>query len=145
MVFGLAAAPSVALWIGLARRHDVFRVFALVCGVEALGVIASVLWMKPPGTIVAALCVGGSFMGTTALSMLGARQLTQGDARRPVALMTAGFGVGQMVGPTFAGLARDASGSFVLPSLCAATCLMLASWLALRAGAPAPGAARALP
>ena len=145
VVFGLAAAPSVALWIGLARRHDVFRVFALVCGVEALGVIASVLWMKPPGTIVAALCVGGSFMGTTALSMLGARQLTQGDARRPVALMTAGFGVGQMVGPTFAGLARDASGSFVLPSLCAATCLMLASWLALRAGAPAPGAARALP
>jgi len=137
VVFGLAAAPSVALWMAVARRHDVFRAFAVVCGVEAIGVIASVLWLEPAGTLVAALCVGGSFMGTTALGMLGARALTHGDSRRPVALMTAGFGVGQMVGPTFAGIARDASGTFVLPSLCAAACLLLASWLALRAGAGA--------
>jgi cyanate permease len=74
-------------------------------------------------------------MGTTALGMLAARRLTSGDPRRPVALMTAGFGVGQMVGPTFAGLLRDATGSFVWPSLCAAACLGLASLFALRAGA----------
>lgn len=134
VVFGLAAAPSVALWMALAKRTDVFRTFAIVCGVEAAGVLASVLWLDAVGTIVAAVCVGGSFMGTTALGMLGARQLTTGDSRRPVALMTAGFGVGQMVGPTFAGLLHDASGSFLLPSLCAAASLGLASMLALRAG-----------
>ena len=51
-------------------------------------------------------------MGLTALGMVGARKLTVGDARRPVALMTAG-GCGQMIGPTVAGLMRDASGSFL--------------------------------
>lgn len=136
VVFGLAAAPSAALWMALARRHDVFRTFAIVCVVEAVGVLASVLWLEPIGTIVAAVCVGGSFMGTTALGMLGARLLIHGDPRRPVALMTAAFGAGQVVGPTFAGALRDASGSFVAPSLAAAASLLLASWLALRAGSP---------
>ena len=135
VVFGLAAAPSVALWLWVAHRLDVFRTFAVVCLVEAAGVLASVLWLEATGTIVAALCVGGSFMGLTALGMVGARRLTVGDARRPVALMTAGFGCGQMIGPTFAGLLHDASGSFLLPSLCAAASLVLASVLALRAGA----------
>jgi hypothetical protein len=74
-------------------------------------------------------------MGLTALGMLGARQLTTGDMRRPVALMTAGFGVGQMIGPTFAGLARDLSGSFLFPSLCAAAGLIVASMLAYRCAA----------
>lgn len=133
--FGLAAAPSVALWMWVAKRIDVFRAFAVVCLVEAVGVLASVLWLQAVGTVVAAVCVGGSFMGLTALGMVGARRLTGGDARRPVALMTAGFGCGQMAGPTFAGLLRDASGSFLLPSLCAAAALLLASILALRAGA----------
>lgn len=135
VVFGLAAAPSVTLWMWVANRSGVFRAFAIVCLIEAVGVLASVLWLQAIGTVVAALCVGGSFMGTTALGMLGARRLTTGDARRPVALMTAAFGVGQMVGPTLAGLLRDASGSFVLPSLCAAASLLLASLCALRAGA----------
>jgi predicted MFS family arabinose efflux permease len=138
MVFGFAAAPSVALWMWVSARIDVFRTFALVCIVEAVGVLASVLWLEAIGTLIAAVCVGGSFMGLTALGMVAARKLTAGDARRPVALMTAGFGCGQMIGPTFAGIARDASGSFVLPSLCAAAGLVVASVLALRAGKPAP-------
>jgi predicted MFS family arabinose efflux permease len=134
VVFGLAAAPSVALWMWVAHRIDVFRTFAVVCVVEAVGVLASVLWLQAAGTLVAAVCVGGSFMGLTALGMVGARKLTVGDARRPVALMTAGFGCGQMIGPTFAGITRDWSGSFLLPSLCAAASLLLASMLAASAG-----------
>ena len=136
IVFGLAAAPSVALWLWVSQRLNVFRTFALVCLIEAAGVLSSVLWLQSIGTLVAAVCVGGSFMGTTALGMLAARRLTVGDARRPVALMTAGFGVGQMLGPTFAGVLRDVSGSFLWPSLCAAACLVLASILAVRAGMP---------
>ena len=135
VVFGLAAAPSVAAWLWLAARIDVFRAFAVVCVVEAAGVLASVLWLAPLGTVVAAVCVGGSFMGLTALGMIGARRLTAGDARRPVALMTAGFGLGQMIGPLFAGTVRDASDGFLLPSLCAVAGLLLASALACRAGA----------
>ena len=113
-----------------------FRTFAVVCLVEAIGVLASVLWLEAIGTLIAAACVGGSFMGLTALGMLAARRLTAGDARRPVALMTVGFSIGQMAGPTFAGVAYDVSGSFLLPSLCAAASLLLASILAVHAGRP---------
>ena len=48
--------------------------------------------------------------------------------------MTTGFGCGQMIGPSFAGVALDASGSFLLPPLCAVASLLLASVLAMRAG-----------
>ena len=58
VVFGLAAAPSVALWLWVARRIDVFRAFALFCLVEAAGVLSSVLWLDVIGTLVAAVCVG---------------------------------------------------------------------------------------
>jgi len=135
VVFGLAAAPSVAVWTWLAARAGIFRAFAFVCLVEAAGVLASVLWLEAAGTIFAAVCVGGSFMGLTALGMMGARALTVGDARRPVALMTASFGCGQMIGPSFAGITHDATGGFLVPSLCAVASLLVASILAWRAGA----------
>lgn len=135
VVFGLASAPSVALWVWLAGRIGVFRAFAFVCLVEAVGVFASVVWLQAPGTVLGAVLVGGSFMGLTALGMLGARELTTGDLRRPVALMTASFGCGQMIGPSFAGILHDALGSFLVPSLCAVAALLAASMLAIRVGA----------
>lgn len=136
VLFGLSCAPSVAVWNALGSRIGPFHAFAVVCLVEAVGVISSVLWDNPAGILVAALLVGSSFMALTALGMLGARQLTRGDVRRPVALMTAGFGVGQMAGPAFAGYVRDLTGTFVIPSLCAAIGLVIASALAYRCGRP---------
>jgi len=42
-----------------------------------------------------------------------------------LALMTASFGVGQIVGPIAAGMLAERSGSFFLPSLAAAAVLMM--------------------
>ena len=39
--------------------------------------------------------------------------------------MTAAFGFGQIVGPAFAGVVYDATGSFVAPSLVAVAALLL--------------------
>jgi cyanate permease len=46
-----------------------------------------------------------------------------------IALMTAVFGVGQIVGPALAGWLFDRTGSFTLPSLLAAGALVLAALL----------------
>jgi cyanate permease len=43
--------------------------------------------------------------------------------------MTAAFGVGQIVGPVFAGFAYDLTGSFAFPSLTAAAGLVLGACL----------------
>ena len=46
--------------------------------------------------------------------------------------MTGAFGLGQIVGPLFAGIASDWLGSFTAPSIVAALALILAAVLAAR-------------
>ncbi|HTW52896.1 MAG TPA: YbfB/YjiJ family MFS transporter [Stellaceae bacterium] len=130
IVFGLAAAPSIALWTWVAEPIGIPRAFSLACVVEAVGVMASVAWQSTVGVFVAAILVGGTFMALVALGFMRARELAQDDARRALALMTSAFGIGQIVGPYFAGIVSDRLGSFTLPSLTAAAALVIAAALA---------------
>ena len=129
LVVGLAAVPSVAFWTWFGRRVGNHRAFALACLVEAVGVAMSVLASTGWAVMVAAALLGGTFMGLTALGLIHARDLSTGDPRRSLALMTAAFGLGQMIGPTFAGLAYEWAASFLAPSLTAAAALTLAAAL----------------
>jgi len=131
VVFGLAAVPSVALWTWIARPLGIPWAFALACIVEAVGVMASVGWQSTAGVFTAAVLVGGTFMGLTALGLLGARNLATGDPRRAMAMITGAFGVGQIVGPVFAGFVSDRLNSFTLPSAAAAAALLVAAVLAV--------------
>jgi len=129
IIFGLAAAPSVALWAWIARRFSISTAFALACVIEAAGVLASVAWQTAIGMLAAAILVGGTFMGITALGLIRARALATGEPRRALALMTGAFGLGQIVGPAFAGTLSDNLGSFAVPSIAAAAALLLAAAL----------------
>ncbi len=82
--------------------------------------------------LVAAAVLGGTFMGITALGLITARRLSTRDPTRILALMTASFGLGQMVGPTFAGYAYRIGDSFQVPSLTAAAALLAAAALTFR-------------
>jgi predicted MFS family arabinose efflux permease len=130
LVFGLAAIPSVAAWTMAARRWGVTNTFAIACLVEAVGVAASVLWLDAIGILFAAAILGGTFVGLTALGMIAARELAPRNAGRLLALMTAAFGFGQIVGPLIAGFGHDLTGSYIAPSLIAAAGLCLAALLA---------------
>ncbi len=131
VLFGLSAAPSVALWTGFGRRWGILKTFAVASIVEAAGVAASALWLHALGVIVAALFVGGTFMGLTALGLIAARETADGDPRGRIALMTASFSFGQILGPAFAGFVYDATGSLAMPSLVAAAALVLAALLSV--------------
>jgi predicted MFS family arabinose efflux permease len=130
-LFGLSAVPSVALWTALGRRWGVLVTFAVASIVEAAGVAASALWLHAASIIVAALFVGGTFMGLTALGLIAARETAGGDPRSRIALMTASFSFGQILGPAFAGFVYDATGSLATPSLAAAAALVLAAVLSI--------------
>ncbi len=136
VLVGLGAIPSVALWAWVGRRIGNGRSFAIACLMEAGGVTLSVLASQPPAVALSAVLLGGTFVGITATGLVNARELSRVDPRRSLALMTAIFGVGQMIGPTFAGIIHDATGSFRLPTLAAAAVLVLASALV---GATATG------
>ena len=130
LLVGVTAAPSVAAWTFVESRRGIARAFALACALQAIGVAASVLWVEPAGIFLAAALLGGTFMGITALGLIWGQRLAPGASRSTLALMTASFGIGQIVGPAFAGMAYDASGTFVLPSLTAASALFVAATLA---------------
>ncbi len=132
LVVGLSAIPSVALWTWIGRHLGNHRGFAIACLLEAAGVAMSVLAEDPLMVICGAALLGGTFMGLTALGLIHARRLSAGDPRRSLALMTAAFGLGQMIGPSFAGYAYRLGDSFLTPSLVASAALVIAAGLAMR-------------
>ena len=134
VVVGLAAIPSTALWARVGGRLGVLRAYGLACLLEAGGVVAGGLWPGSLGAIAAALLLGGTFMGITALGFAAARALAPDQQRRSFALITAWFGLGQILGPLFAGFLIDRSGGFLLPSLIAAAALLVGGFKALLNG-----------
>ncbi len=136
LIAGVAAAPSVWLWDRLAKRIGDLTTLAIACGVESLGVGASVLFGGIAGPLIGALLVGGTFVAATALGLRAARRMAPDAPRRAIAAMTAAFGVGQICGPLVAGLLAQAAGNYRLASLMAAAALLLSAVLALRSRSP---------
>ena len=132
VMFGLSAAPSVALWTALGAHWGTRRTFAIAAFVEAAGVAVSALWVTSATVIAASVFVGGTFMGLTALGLIAARE-GGGDPRSRIALVTAVFSAGQILGPVFAGHLYDRTGSLALPSWAAAAALAIAGILMLAA------------
>src|SRR6185436_12498130 len=106
IIVGLSAAPSVALWGALGARWGVRRGYAAAALAEAAGVAVTALWVTSATVIAAAVLVGGTFMGLTALGLMAARE-GGGEPRGRIALMTASFSAGQILGPSFAGYLYD--------------------------------------
>jgi predicted MFS family arabinose efflux permease len=127
LVVGVTAVPSVALWSRVGARFGLRQAFGLACLVEAVGVAASVSRPSATGALIAAALLGGTFVGLTALGLAEARVLAPLNPRPAFALMTAAFGLGQVVGPTLAGFLADWMGGFVVPSLLAAGALVVAA------------------
>jgi len=130
---GLAAIPSVTVWWWLGKHIGVLKAYAVGCLIEAIGVCASVEWTTVSGICVAAVLLGGTFMGITALGFIGAQKLSIDRPQRAMGQITTSFALGQMIGPTLAGYLDEQLGSFRLPTLLAVGALVLAALFALGA------------
>ena len=143
LVAGLSGIPSVWLWQKIAGRIGIYGAYIAGCLTEAVGVAASVTVGGMTGPLIAGVLLGGTFIAVTALGLQEGRQLAPLAPRRVFALMTAVFGIGQILGPIVAGMLAERSGSFVAPSLLAALVLVAsaaAAWSARTAGRPAGSA-----
>jgi len=133
LVVGLAAAPSAILWMKLGLRLEPARCLVVAHLTQALGIILPVIWPTPVGTLLGALCYGGTFMGIVTLSLFLGRQLTPHSPRRTIGLLTTAFGAGQIIGPTAAGLIAARNLSFT-PALLGAAAIVTLGALLLTAG-----------
>ncbi|OCB13694.1 MFS transporter [Mycolicibacterium porcinum] len=95
LVVGLAAVPSAALWARLSSRysHPVLLTAALL--LQAGGIILACTG-NGPAALIGAVLFGGTFIGISTLALAAGRLLQFPGA---VALLTAGYSVGQIIGP----------------------------------------------
>lgn len=138
MIAGLAGFPSTWFWQKLAGRIGLYTAYAVSCLVEVVGVIASVVVKGFSGPLLAAILLGGTFIAITAFGLQAARQLAPQAPRRIFAVMTAAFGLGQIIGPIAAGLLAQASGNYVLASIMAAAALLVSGVVARSAAPKSP-------
>lgn len=123
---GLTAAISLAAWKYPERWVGSLGVYRAALVLEAVGVAATVVLPMPYSVLIGGLLLGATFMIITAYGLQLARQMANESPRRVFAMMTAAFGIGQIVGPLGAGWLAAKSGSFGLPSLVAAGILAIA-------------------
>ena len=104
-VVGIAAAPSCILWMAVARRSGFVTALVAAHLIQAVGIVIPALSTDPASAVAAAVMFGGTFMGITTLVIALVRPSAGGA--RAIGLLTASFGLGQIVGPVVAGwLAR---------------------------------------
>ncbi|TIU07690.1 MAG: YbfB/YjiJ family MFS transporter, partial [Mesorhizobium sp.] len=138
MVTGLAGIPSVWLWQKIAGKIGLYQAYAFGCLVEVVGVTASVAVGGHIGPLLGGFLLGGTFIAITALGLQTGRQLAPQAPRRVLALMTASFGLGQIIGPIVAGLLAQASGDFFLASIMAAAVLLVSGAITWSAAPKSP-------
>lgn len=138
-VFGIAAALStltVAMLVRLAGNRRVWIIGQLIM---AAGVALPAISPQLPSILIAALCVGGTFMVVTLVALQEAKRIAGKDATGLIAAMTSAFAAGQIAGPltVSAGIGNaNGNGSFAIALIVAALLLAGGALLLIVRDAP---------
>ncbi len=123
---GLAAVPSTILWPYLGRRIGNRQALLCAYALQAAGILVSIGAESIVAVLFAAVSFGGTFLGVVALTLTEGNLRLPGDGRRAAAFLTASFGIGQVLGPVFAGVLADIQEGFAIPLMLASVCVALA-------------------
>jgi predicted MFS family arabinose efflux permease len=124
-VFGLAAVASTLL--AQRVRRSLRGVWAASHLVMATGVVVPLVLPGLAGILVAALCVGGTFVVITQVGLQEARAVAGEHARSLIAAMTSAFALGQILGPLAVSALAQATGGFSGALLLAAALLAVSA------------------
>jgi predicted MFS family arabinose efflux permease len=117
--FGAAAAASTFLAGFFRNQRSVWMIATLIM---AFGVAAPLIVPGLSGIVISAVLVGSSFVVITMAAMQEARRVAAEHAHALMAAMTAGFALGQILGPLWVGYKTN-----VVQSLLAAAAVLVLS------------------
>src|SRR5258708_7330366 len=108
VLVGLTGLPSCMFWSWVAGRIGFSAALALAYDAQLVGILLPAATGAAWAALLSAIFFGGTFMAITALILAVGRQGARGQG---FAVLTAGFGVGQIAGPLAAGylMARQAN------------------------------------
>ena len=137
VLVGIAAVPSSALWAGLAKRRSRADLLTAALLIQAVGIALPAVIGGVTPALISAILFGGTFIGVSTLALAAGTQMR---FPRAVALLTAGYSVGQILGPVLATplLHRGYHQALILGAIIVAVAALAAA--ALRIGSPIPTA-----
>lgn len=106
-LFGMSAAISTLICSNLLGRYDRRMLWLAAQLTMAVGVIMPAVAPGLTAIVIAAVCVGGTFMVITMLGMQQAQVSGGPRARALMASLTAAFAAGQLAGPVFFSLLHE--------------------------------------
>jgi len=96
VIVGLAAAVSPLIWARLRRYRSAETLLVIALLLQVISAVLPALVRGPAAATVSAVLFGGTFIGAVMLSMEAGARI---GIPRSAAVLTAGYGVGQIVGP----------------------------------------------
>jgi MFS family permease len=136
-LFGTAGTVATLLAARASHPGQARPLWAVAHVVMAVGCAVAALVSSFGAVLVAALCVGGTFMVITMYAVQEARTVAGAHARPLIGAMTAAFALGQIVGPLLVRGSATGAVQFAGPLLLAAI-ILLASGAALLVRRPRP-------
>ncbi|PAW26606.1 MFS transporter [Peribacillus simplex] len=104
MMVGLAAIPSCLIWSLLAKKWGYIKSLVLAMALQSLGIAMPAFWMSKTSFVISALLFGATFMGITTLATTVGREMNPSDSSRTIGILSAIYALGQLIGPTLAGV-----------------------------------------
>ncbi|MET0474722.1 MAG: YbfB/YjiJ family MFS transporter [Mycobacterium sp.] len=99
VVVGVAAAPSAALWAWLSGHFSHPSLLAGALLLQAVGIVLPAVAGGITSALLGAILFGVTFVGVSTIALAAGAHL---DVPRAVALLTAGYSAGQIMGPLLA-------------------------------------------
>ena len=132
--FGTAAFLSTLLAARLQRRYSNRQIWVASQIVMAVGLVLPIILPHIVMIIISGICVGGTFMIITMAGMQEAHRIAPAhDVMRHIAVMTAAFASGQMIGPLVASMTFELTAGFSF-SLATTSIILVATALPLTVG-----------
>ena len=101
LAVGLAGIPSCIIWMRLAHRYNSIDMMILAMALQVIGILIPIFSTNIVLNLISGILYGATFIGLVALFMNLAGQLAGKNPVFIMGMITAAYGVGQVVAPLY--------------------------------------------